>query len=75
MATTPTTTIRLEHDLKKEASALAKKLGTNLSTVITLYLKNNFLVEKGLSVNLRDEDGFTAKAAVELKRELYEIAH
>ena len=44
--TTIPTTIRLAPQLKKEASDIANQLGTTLSTVITLYLKNDFLVKK-----------------------------
>ena len=66
------TTIRLDLDLKNEASKIAQQLGTNLSTVISLYLKNNFIVKKWFHAELRDEYGFTPEAAADLQRELDE---
>ncbi|MDQ7009045.1 MAG: hypothetical protein Q9M94_02010 [Candidatus Gracilibacteria bacterium] len=67
------TTIRLDNDLKNEAMSIATELGTNLSTVIALYLKNNFLIQRGLNFKLRDEYGFTKEASEDLERELDEI--
>lgn len=62
------TTIRLDFDLKTEASSIAKELGTNLNTVISLYLKNTFLIDKWISVSLRDNAWFTKKAGDDLKK-------
>ena len=70
--TTIPTTIRLAPQLKKEASDIANQLGTTLSTVITLYLKNDFLVKKWLSVKLRNEDGFTEEAFIDLEKNFLE---
>ncbi len=66
------TTIRLDVDLKQEAMQIAKELGTNLSTVISLYLKNNFLVKRWFSANLVDEDWFTKEGRADLERLLDE---
>ncbi len=45
------TTIRLDEDLKSEAIILAKKLWTNMSSVISMYLKNDFLENKWIELS------------------------
>ncbi len=67
------TTIRLDEGLKFQASDVAKKLWLNLSTVITLYLKNDFIANKWISFQLRDREWFTKERWDEIKNLCNEI--
>ena len=62
---TTATSIRLNPQIKKQAQAISKKMGTNLSNVINMYLAQ-FVHEKRLNIVLRDEEGFTPEASAEL---------
>ncbi|MCH2189100.1 hypothetical protein MK079_04715 [Candidatus Gracilibacteria bacterium] len=62
------TTIRLDQDLKTQATRIAQELGISLNTVISLYLKNEFIVSQGISFKLRDQAGFTQEAGNDLKK-------
>lgn len=59
---TTATSIRLNPEIKKQAQVISKKMGTNLSNVINMYLAQ-FVHEKRLNIVLRDEEGFTAEAS------------
>jgi addiction module RelB/DinJ family antitoxin len=62
---TTATSIRLNPQIKKQAQVISKKMGTNLSNVINMYLAQ-FVHEKRLNIVLRDEEGFTPEASAEL---------
>jgi antitoxin component of RelBE/YafQ-DinJ toxin-antitoxin module len=66
------TTIRLDSQLKSEATLIATELWTNLSTIVTLFLKNNFIVQRWMSFKLRDSDWFTKESRKDLERLLDE---
>lgn len=53
--TTTATSIRLDPQIKNPAQKIAKSMGTNLSTVINMYLAQ-FVREKRLNIVLRDEE-------------------
>jgi addiction module RelB/DinJ family antitoxin len=61
---TTATSIRLNPQIKKQAQVISKKMGTNLSNVINMYLAQ-FVHEKRLNIVLRDEEGFTPEASAE----------
>jgi|GEM_PF-1296664 len=63
--TTTATSIRLNPQIKKQAQVISKKMGTNLSNVINMYLAQ-FVHEKRLNIVLRDEEGFTAEQSAEI---------
>jgi len=62
---TTATSIRLNPQIKKQAQAISKKMGTNLSNVINMYLAQ-FVHEKRLNIVLRDEEGFTPEQSAEI---------
>ena len=66
------TTIRLDSKLKSEATLIATELWTNLSTIVTLFLKNNFIVQRWMNFKLRDTDWFTKEAKEDLEKLLDE---
>ncbi|MBP7773842.1 type II toxin-antitoxin system RelB/DinJ family antitoxin [Candidatus Gracilibacteria bacterium] len=63
--TTTATSIRLNPQIKKQAQVISKKMGTNLSNVINMYLAQ-FVHEKRLNIVLRDEEGFTSEQSAEI---------
>ncbi|MBP7806578.1 type II toxin-antitoxin system RelB/DinJ family antitoxin [Candidatus Gracilibacteria bacterium] len=63
--TTTATSIRLNPQIKKQAQVISKKMGTNLSNVINMYLAQ-FVHEKRLNIVLRDEEGFTPEQSAEI---------
>lgn len=65
MATTEQINIRVQTKLKQDAQETAKALGTDLSTVVNMYL-TEFVRERRLSFSLRDENGFTQAQATAL---------
>lgn len=69
--TTTATSIRLNPQIKKQAQVISKKMGTNLSNVINMYLAQ-FVHEKRLNIVLRDEEGFTPEASAELLASLHD---
>lgn len=62
---TTATSIRLNPQIKKQAQIISKKMGTNLSNVINMYLAQ-FVHEKRLNIVLRDEEGFTPEQSAEI---------
>jgi len=62
---TTATSIRIDPKIKNPAQKIAKSMGTNLSTIINMYL-TQFVREKRLSIVLRDEEGFTPDASADL---------
>lgn len=66
------TTIRLDSDIKKKAMYIANELGANLSTIISMYLKNDFIPRQRIDFKLRDEYGFTKEARDKLEKDIYE---
>ena len=63
--TTTATSIRLNPQIKKQAQVISKKMGTNLSNVINMYLAQ-FVHDKRLNIVLRDEEGFTTEQSVQI---------
>jgi len=63
--TTTATSIRLNPQIKKQAQVISKKMGTNLSNVINMYLAQ-FVHEKRLNIVLRDEEGFTPEQSAQI---------
>jgi addiction module RelB/DinJ family antitoxin len=57
MPASTATSIRLDPKIKKDAQVLAKKMGTNLSGVVNMYLAQ-FVREKRLNISVYDEEGF-----------------
>lgn len=57
MPASTATSILLDSKIKKDAPVLAKKMGTNLSGVVNMYLAQ-FVREKKLNLSVRDEEGF-----------------
>lgn len=62
---TTATSIRLNPQIKKQAQVISKKMGTNLSNVINMYLAQ-FVHDKRLNIVLRDEEGFTPEQSAEI---------
>ena len=58
MANTPTTTMRLDPELKSEALKVLKPLGLNLTGAVNIFLKA-VLREKRLPLSLKTEDNET----------------
>lgn len=61
------TTIRIEEQIKKEASKVAEMLWTNLSNIINMYL-TSFVKEKKVDFKVRDHEWFTEEAREDLLR-------
>jgi len=61
------TTIRLEEDIKMQSMQLASELWISLNSVISLYLKNNFIRKRAIDFSIRDEWGFTKVEWEDLK--------
>lgn len=61
------TTIRLEESIKNQSMQLASELWISFNSVISLYLKNNFLKKRWIDFVIRDESGFTKDAWNDLK--------
>ena len=61
------TTIRLEESIKNQSMQLASELWISLNSVISLYLKNNFLKKKWIDFSIRDDAWFTREAWNDLK--------
>ena len=55
VANTPTTTMRLDPELKDEALKILEPLGLTLTGAVNIFLKA-VVREKGLPLNLRIED-------------------
>lgn len=52
MANTPTTTMRLDPELKDEALKILEPLGLNLTGAVTIFLKS-VIRENGLPIEMR----------------------
>lgn len=55
MANTPTTTMRLDPELKDEALKVLEPLGLNLTGAVNIFLRA-VIREKGLPLNLKLDD-------------------
>lgn len=55
MATTPTTTMRLDPTLKEEAAEVLNTLGLSLTTAITIFLKA-VVRENGMPFDLKIDE-------------------
>ena len=62
------TSIRIDPEIKSAAQILAKRLGTNLSTVVNIYL-SQFVREKRLNVSV-DEEGFSRDESARIQSDL-----
>jgi addiction module RelB/DinJ family antitoxin len=71
MATTTTSSFRLDPALKKSGQIIAKKMGTNLSNVLNMYLAQ-FVRDQRLNIVVRDEEGFTTEASAEILAAIHE---
>ena len=67
MANTPTTTMRLDPELKDEALQILKPLGLNLPSATNIFLKA-VVREKGLPFDLRSGNGAEAKRTEQLDK-------
>ena len=57
MANTPVTNMRIDPELKDEASQVLEALGLNLTTAVTMFLKE-VVMEQGLPLAMRlNSDG------------------
>jgi DNA-damage-inducible protein J len=54
MANTPTTTMRLDPEVKDEALKVLEPLGLNLTSAVNIFLKA-VIREKGLPFEVKDE--------------------
>lgn len=63
--------LRIEKDLKEQASDLAKQMGVSLSTIMTLLLQK-FVKEKRIEVWL-DENGFSLEKKQIFKSALQDV--
>ncbi|HRI36563.1 MAG TPA: type II toxin-antitoxin system RelB/DinJ family antitoxin [bacterium] len=63
--TTDRVNIRIKPQLKKAAQDTASALGTDLSTVVNMFL-SQFVRDKSIAFSLRDENGFTPEKARKL---------
>ncbi len=66
MSTKVNVNVRIDKDLKEEASNIARSMGTNLSTVLNMYLIK-FSREKRLDISI-DEDMMTSMNDDEIKQ-------
>lgn len=62
MANTPTTTMRLDPELKDEALQILKSLGLNLTSAVNIFLKA-VIREKGLPFEVREKRNSDHKRA------------
>lgn len=67
MANTPTTTMRLDPELKDEALQILKPLGLNLTSATNIFLKA-VVREKGLPFDLRSGNGVETKRTEQLDK-------
>lgn len=56
MANTPTTTMRLDPELKGEAMRVLEPLGLNMTTAVNMFLKA-VVHEQGMPLNLHTDNG------------------
>lgn len=56
MSNTPTTTMRLDPELKGEAMRVFEPLGLNMTTAVNMFLKA-VVREQGMSLNLHTGNG------------------
>lgn len=69
--TTTASSFRVDSKVKTDAQKLAKKMGTNLSNVVNMYL-TQFVREQRLNIVMRDEEGFTPEASAEILAALHD---
>lgn len=62
MANTPTTTMRLDPELKDEALQILEPLGLNLTSAVNIFLKT-VIREKGLPFEVREKRNSDHKGA------------
>ena len=67
MANTPTTTMRLDPELKDEALQILEPLGLNLTSAVNIFLKA-VVREKGLPFDLRSCNGAETKRTEQLDK-------
>ncbi|MCF7844573.1 MAG: type II toxin-antitoxin system RelB/DinJ family antitoxin [Kiritimatiellales bacterium] len=63
--------IRTDNDLKKQAQAILKDLGLDLSSAINLYL-HQIIIKEGIPFEIRTENGFTLEQEAQMIRETEE---
>lgn len=67
MANTPTTTMRLDPELKDEALQILEPLGLNLTSAVSIFLKA-VVREKGLPFDLHSGNGAETKRTEQLDK-------